>query len=59
VTAATLAAIRARLGWTQLQLAEALGIDHNTVSRYELGRLRIPEPVARLVERIERERSTA
>lgn len=55
MTPAALRAIRLRLGWTQAELAEAIGVDHNTVSRWEIGERGIPEPTARLVERIEKE----
>ena len=40
---------RKALGMTQKELALALGVDSNTVARYERNELGIPEPVARLV----------
>jgi DNA-binding transcriptional regulator YiaG len=40
---------RRRLGWTQVRLAAALGVDANTVARWERGVMRINEPVARLM----------
>ena len=40
---------RTALGMTQKELALALGVDSNTVARYERNELGIPEPVARLV----------
>jgi transcriptional regulator with XRE-family HTH domain len=45
---------RTQLGWTQRQLAEAMGVKQNTVSRWENGVLRIrprDEQTARLVLR--------
>jgi len=45
---ATLRTQRKALGMTQVELARALGIDPNTVARYERNEIRIPEPVARL-----------
>lgn len=35
---------RARLGWTQAQLAEALDISWNTVARWERGELEPRQP---------------
>lgn len=40
---------RERLGFTQAQLANALGVTSITVSRWERGAQRIPEMAARLV----------
>ena len=40
---------RTALGMTQKELALALGVNSNTVARYERNELGIPEPVARLV----------
>jgi transcriptional regulator with XRE-family HTH domain len=40
---------RKALGMTQVELARALGVDPNTVARYERDESGIPEPVARLV----------
>lgn len=37
------------LGWNQAKLAKELGVDPGTISRWERGTRRIPEPVARLV----------
>jgi len=50
MTPAQLADRRRAAGLTQQQLADLIGRDHNTISRYELGRLSIPEPTARLIE---------
>lgn len=44
-----LRAERARLGMTQAELAQAIGVAPNTVARYERDESGIPEPVARLV----------
>ena len=49
-------AARARLGFTQAQLAAELGVHAMTVSKWETGRRSIPEPVARLVQRLVEER---
>ena len=40
---------RKKLGMTQKELAQALGVAPNTVARYERDESGIPEPVARLV----------
>jgi transcriptional regulator with XRE-family HTH domain len=45
----TLRGLRRKLGWTQAQLADAVGVASNTIARYERDELKIPEPVARLV----------
>lgn len=49
MTGKELKRIRQTLGWTQAQLAEAVGVTGNTIARQERGEVRIPEPVARLV----------
>jgi DNA-binding transcriptional regulator YiaG len=51
-------AARARLGFTQAQLAAELGVHAMTVSKWETGQRSIPEPVARLVQRMIAERRT-
>lgn len=43
---------RARLGITQREFAKLIGVSSNTVSRWELGTRQIPEPTARLIERV-------
>ena len=44
-----LRSIRKRLGWTQAELAEALGVAENTVARWERDERAIAEPVARFI----------
>ena len=44
-----LKAIRKRLGWTQAQLAEAVGVTSNSIARQERGELGIRESLARLL----------
>jgi transcriptional regulator with XRE-family HTH domain len=48
--------IREALGLTQAELAEEIGVHRVTVARWETGDRNIPEPVARLVQRIHEER---
>jgi transcriptional regulator with XRE-family HTH domain len=55
MTGKELATARARLGWTQVELARRIGIASNSLARLERGERRISEPVARLVECIESE----
>jgi DNA-binding transcriptional regulator YiaG len=40
--------IRKALSMTQEQFAAEIGVDHNTVSRWELGSLRVGQPAIRL-----------
>lgn len=44
--------IRAEMGLTQTELADELGVHRVTVARWENGERGIPEPVARLLQRI-------
>ena len=49
--------LRASLGWTSKQLAEYLGVAHNTVRRWECGVSRakgVTGPVAKLLEQLEK-----
>ena len=55
VTRDQLKRIRARLKMTQVDLATVLGVRQETVARWEIGTRRIPEPTARLIERIAKE----
>lgn len=50
MTGAQLRKYRKALGYTQKQLAEALGVAPNSVARWERGEMKITEPVARLVQ---------
>lgn len=43
-------ALRIQLGESQAGLARLLGTTQAAISRYEAGRRRIPQPVARLLE---------
>jgi transcriptional regulator with XRE-family HTH domain len=47
-----LAALRARLEWTQRQLADALHVNVRTLQRWENGARNCPDIVIMLVERI-------
>jgi DNA-binding transcriptional regulator YiaG len=51
--------IRERLRLTQRELARELGVSRVTVARWETGVYAIPEPTARLLQRIRQERSRA
>ena len=51
--------IRTRLKWTQVELAEAVGIASNTLARYERDEISIPEPTARLIKTIAADARTA
>jgi len=48
--------IRKQLELTQVQLAEKLGINPNSVARQERGEIGISEPVARLVKMISKQK---
>lgn len=50
--------MRMRLGLTQEELGEKLGVRKNTIWRWEHEQRRIPEPVARLVHYLEKEVKT-
>jgi len=49
MTGKKLNSIRDRLGWTQKQLAEAVGIAPNALAMQERGEIGISEPVSRLI----------
>ena len=44
--------IRVRLGWTQRQLAEELGVAENTVARWERDEIGMKLTAERLIRRI-------
>jgi putative transcriptional regulator len=50
---------RVILEMTQAQLAEALGVQSNTVSRYETGDLKIPKTVELAMEALEKRQQEA
>jgi transcriptional regulator with XRE-family HTH domain len=56
VTPKELQHIRAELGLTQGQLAEEVGVHRVSVTRWETGERAIPEPTARLIEKIRSEK---
>jgi DNA-binding transcriptional regulator YiaG len=49
MTAKEVRAIRRRLGLTQRELADKVGVARNTVTRWELGLIGIRESAARLL----------
>jgi DNA-binding transcriptional regulator YiaG len=55
MTAADLKHRRDRLGLTQSELAERLGVTWNTVARWETDQRRIPELAVRLLDCLQRE----
>lgn len=52
MTGGEIRALRRSLGWTQVALAEAVGVSSNTVARWERGEMGISEPAARLLQKI-------
>lgn len=50
--AATLKSLRATLGWSQQRLAEELGVQRNTVNRWEMGTNPIPPMAEKLIATI-------
>lgn len=52
MTGLEIRALREKLGWTQMALAEAVGVTSNTVARWERGEMAISEPAARLLQKI-------
>jgi DNA-binding transcriptional regulator YiaG len=56
MTGVEIRAFREKLGWTQMALAEAIGVTSNTVARWERGEMAISEPAARLLQKIAAER---
>jgi DNA-binding transcriptional regulator YiaG len=57
MTPAHLKQLRGQLGYTQAELAKAIGVHVMTVSKWETGVSGIPEPVAKLVQLMLAERS--
>ncbi len=49
MTPAQLQAFRARLGWSQMRLAQELEVTRNTVTRWEMGLHPIPEMAVKLL----------
>lgn len=47
--------LRKEMALTQGALAEHLGVDRVTITRWETGVHRVPEPAARLLERLQQE----
>jgi DNA-binding transcriptional regulator YiaG len=47
---------RRQLGMSQTELAEKIGVHGMTVSRWERGTIKVPAPIARLIELLMRER---
>ena len=52
MTGVDIRALRGNLGWTQVALAEAVGVTSNTVARWERGEMAISEPASRLLQKI-------
>jgi transcriptional regulator with XRE-family HTH domain len=52
MTGKEIRALRRKLDWTQVALAEAIGVTSNTVARWERGEMAISEPAARLLQKI-------
>ncbi len=48
--------IRKRLGWTQVELAKAVGLTANTIARQERGEVGVGEPQARLVKILDQQK---
>jgi transcriptional regulator with XRE-family HTH domain len=55
MTVAELVSIRIDLDWTQLRLAESLGIHHTNVAQWEKGKRKIPAAKAQLIRGIHSE----
>jgi len=58
MTGVEIRALRGKLGWTQMALAEAIGVTSNTVARWERGEMAISEPAARLLQKIAAEQQS-
>lgn len=55
LTAREVQRIRERLGLTQQQLADALGVSRESVNKWEAGTKRMSEPTSRLLKRMDEE----
>jgi len=44
--------IRDKLDWTQVEMAEEVGVTETTLARWERGEVSISEPIGRLIRRI-------
>ena len=58
MTAVEIRTLRAKLRWTQVALAKAIGVTSNTVARWERDEMAISEPTARLLQKIAAEQRT-
>jgi transcriptional regulator with XRE-family HTH domain len=54
-----LKSIRKKLGWTQVQMAKAIGVDPNTVARWERNEVGISEPIARFIRTVAKTKKKA
>jgi len=55
MTGEELKALREKLGFTQTEFGQRVGVARNTVTRWETGLRRIPEPVVRLASYLAKE----
>lgn len=58
MTPTDLKALRTKRGWTQHDLAERIGVDRNTVARWEQGVHPIPTMVEKLCRMMDGKRRT-
>ena len=56
MTGEQLKKIRGKLGWTQAQMAAAVGLTRNTIARQERGEVGVQGPLARLVTILEQQK---
>ena len=59
MTPSQLKSLRATLGWSQQRLADELGVQRNTVNRWEMGVNPIPPMAARLLNTIAADQRSA
>ena len=57
MTGTTFRRLRKQLGWTQTKTAKELGVVSNTVAKWERGEQAIPEPAARLLVLLAKDKS--